>query len=102
VIDELEKMPLIEDIKDIRMIILTPTTHHIRAEVEINGYLLIREMEETLRYEYDEIKNFSDFLRFCSAFANRITRIVGSSIDKMEDDIKNKITYIKSVDIKPS
>lgn len=100
--EELEKMPLIEDIKDIRMIILTPTTHHIRAEVEINGYLLVKEMEDTLRDEYDEIESFSDFLRFCSAFANRITRIVGSSIDQMEDGIKKKITYIKSVDIKPS
>lgn len=100
--EELEKMPLIEDIKDIRMIILTPTTHHIRAEVEINGYLLVKEMEDTLRDEYEEIKNYSEFLRFCSTFANRITRIVGSSIDKMEDRIKKKITYIKSVDIKPS
>ncbi|MEZ0328834.1 MAG: cation diffusion facilitator family transporter [Dissulfuribacterales bacterium] len=98
----LQEMPLVEDIKDIRMIVLTPESHRIRAEVEINGYLLIKDMEDTLREEYEEIHTFGDFLQFCASFANRITRIVGSRIDGMEKQLQKRLPYLKSVDIKPS
>lgn len=100
--EALQEMPLVEDIKDIRMIVLTPESHRIRAEVEINGYLLVKDMEDTLRDEYEEIKTFGDFLQFCSSFANRITRIVGSRIDGMEKQLQKRLSYLKSVDIKPS
>jgi len=100
--EALQEMPLVEDIKDIRMIVLTPESHRIRAEVEINGYLLIKDMEDTLREEYEEITTFGDFLQFCASFANRITRIVGSRIDGMEKQLQKRLPYLKSVDIKPS
>lgn len=100
--EAIQEMPLVEDIKDIRMIVLTPESHRIRAEVEINGYLLIKDMEDTLREEYEEIKTFGDFLQFCASFANRITRIVGSRIDEMEKQLQKRLSYLKSVDIKPS
>ena len=104
--DEVRKhissFPLVEEIKDIRMIILTPYEHRIRAEVEFNGYLLIEEMEDSLRDDFREIETFGDFLQFCAAFANRITRTVGAKIDVMEDTLKKKIPYLKNVDIKPS
>jgi hypothetical protein len=92
----------VEDIKDIRMIVLTPYEHRTRAEVEFNGYLLIEEMEDSLRDDFREIETFGDFLQFCAAFANRITRTVGAKIDVMEDTLKEKVPYLKNVDIKPS
>ncbi|MDA8161927.1 MAG: cation diffusion facilitator family transporter [Desulfobacteraceae bacterium] len=98
----LKEMPLVEDIKDIRMIVLTPDAHRIRAEVELNGYLLIKEMEDSLKEDYEQIENVNDFLQFCAAFANRITRTVGSKIDEMEAQLKKKAPYLKNVDIKPS
>ncbi len=98
----IESFPLVEEIKDIRMIVITPETHSIRAEVELNGYLLVKEMEDSLREDFEEIKTFGDFLQFCSAFANRITRTVGAKIDEMEETLMKKITYLKHVDIKPS
>ena len=99
---QLSSFPLVEDIKDIRMIVLTPYEHRIRAEVEFNGYLLIEEMADSLRDDFREIETFGDFLQFCAAFSNRITRTVGAKIDVMEDTLKKKIPYLKSVDIKPS
>ena len=99
---QISSFPLVEDIKDIRMILLTPYEHRIRAEVEFNGYLLIEEMEDSLRDDFREIETFGDFLQFCAAFANRITRTVGAKIDEMEDTLKKKIPYLKNVDIKPS
>ena len=100
--EHLSTLPLVEEIKDARMIVLTPETHRVRAEVELNGYLLIKEMEDTLREDYEEIQNFSDFLQFCAAFANRITRIVGTKIDEMEATLAKKAPYLKNIDIKPS
>lgn len=100
--EALQELLLVEDIKDIRMIVLTPESHRIRAEVEINGYLLIKDMEDTLKEEYEEIETFGDFLQFCASFANRITRIVGSKIDEMEKQLQKRLSYLKSVDIKPS
>ena len=99
---EIEAFPLVEDIKDIRMIVITPDSHYVRAEVEINGYLLIKEMEDSLREDFEDIHDFGDFLQFCAAFANRVTRTVGAKIDEMEETLKKKITYLKYVDIKPS
>ena len=99
---QIEAFPLVEDIKDIRMIVITPESHYVRAEVELNGYLLIKEMEDSLREDFDEIRDFSDFLQFCAAFANRVTRTVGAKIDEMEEQLMKKITYLKHVDIKPS
>ena len=99
---ELLKFPLVEDIKDIRMIVLTPDEHRVRAEVELNGYLLVKEMEDSLREDFEEIKTFGDFLQFCAAFANRVTRTVGLKIDEMEEELKKRIPYLKYVDIKPS
>ncbi|RUM88093.1 MAG: hypothetical protein DSZ23_04905, partial [Thermodesulfatator sp.] len=98
----IEGFPLVEEIKDIRMIVITPESHSIRAEVEINGYLLVKEMEQSLREDFEEIHSFGDFLQFCAAFANRVTRTVGAKIDEMEETLKKKITYLKHVDIKPS
>ncbi len=100
--EQISSFPLVEEIKDIRMIILTPYEHRIRAEVEFNGYLLIREMEDSLREDFREIETFGDFLQFCAAFSNRITRTVGAKIDDMERILKEKAPYLKSVDIKPS
>ena len=99
---QISSFPLVEDIKDIRMILLTPYEHRIRAEVEFNGYLLIEEMEDSLRDDFREIETFGDFLQFCAAFSNRITRTVGAKIDEMEDTLKKKVPYLKNVDIKPS
>jgi zinc transporter 9 len=81
---QLSSFPLVEDIKDIRMIVLTPYEHRIRAEVEFNGYLLIEEMEDSLRDDFREIGT------------------VGAKIDEMEDTLKKKVPYLKNVDIKPS
>ena len=100
--EHISSFPLVEDIKDIRMILLTPYEHRIRAEVEFNGYLLIEEMEDSLRDDFREIETFGDFLQFCAAFANRITRTVGAKIDEMENTLKKKVPYLKNVDIKPS
>ena len=99
---QISSFPLVEDIKDIRMIVLTPYEHRIRAEVEFNGYLLIEEMEDSLRDDFREIETFGDFLQFCAAFADRITRTVGAKIDEMENTLKKKVSYLKNVDIKPS
>ncbi len=98
----IQDFPLVEEIKDIRMIVITPEAHSIRAEVELNGYLLVKEMEDSLREDFEEIETFGDFLQFCAAFANRVTRTVGAKIDEMEETLMKKITYLKHVDIKPS
>ena len=98
----LSEFELVEDIKDVRMIVLTPHEHILRAEVEINGYLLIREMEDTLREDYQEIGDFGDFLQFSAAFADRVTRTVGAKIDEMEAILKKRAPYLKYIDIKPS
>ncbi len=60
----LESFPLVEDVKDIRMIVLTPESHTVRAEVEINGYLLVKEMEDSLRDDFQEVETFGDFCSF--------------------------------------
>ncbi len=99
---QIASFPLVEEIKDIRMIVITPDSHYVRAEVELNGYLLVKEMEASLRDDFETVHDFGDFLQFCSAFANRVTRTVGAKIDEMEETLMKKITYLKHVDIKPS
>ncbi len=70
--------------------------------MELNGYLLVREMEESLREDFEDIEDFGDFLQFCAAFANRVTRTVGAKIDQMEALLRRRLPFIKYIDIKPS
>ncbi len=102
VLKQLKAFPLVKDIKDIRMIVISPEAHYARAEVELNGHLLSKEIEKTLAQEFQKVQKTGDLPHLCTLFAHAVTRTVGRKIDEMEEALKKKLHFLKYVDIKPS
>lgn len=102
VIEILENDPAIEKVLDFKSVIIDVGSYHIKCEVEINGSALMRKMyrENGLKNEYDDIKdNYNEFVRFCSDYADRVPRMIGTRIDDVEKQIKDEIPEVRHIDI---
>ena len=52
-----------------------------------------------MRDEYEEIKDYNDFIQYSSALCDRTTRIMGREIDEIEKRIIDKIPNVQHIDI---
>lgn len=101
-IEILEAEPAIERVIDLKSSILNVGVYRIKCEVEFNGPSLLRELYKNneMREEYDDIKeNYQEFIRFCADYADRIPRLIGSKINKIEEEIQREIPEIRHIDI---
>lgn len=101
-IEIMEKDPAIEKVIDFKSSTLDFGKYRIKCEVEFNGPALIQEAYRNgeLKEEYAFIKDdYNEFLRFCVDYIDRIPRLMGSKIDKIEKKIQQKVPEIIHVDI---
>ena len=96
------KDPCIEGILDFKSVAVDINKYRIYATVEWNGSPLYEEIYQAgdLREEFDNIKDdFTEFAKLIFKTTDRIPRLVGSHIDKIEKMIKEKFPEIAYVDI---
>ncbi|MBU4216625.1 cation diffusion facilitator family transporter [Candidatus Parcubacteria bacterium] len=101
-IEILESEPAIERVIDLKSSILNVGVYRVICEVEFNGPSLLRELYKNneMREEYDDIKeDYQEFIRFCADYADRIPRLIGSKINKIEEEIQREIPEIRHIDI---
>jgi len=101
-VEILEAEPAIERVLDLKSAILNVGVYRIKCEVEFNGPSLLRELYKNneMREEYDDIKeDYQEFIRFCADYADRIPRLIGSKINKIEEKIQREIPEIRHIDI---
>ncbi len=94
--------PCIENISEFKSVAVDINQYRIYTTVEWNGSPLYEEIYKAgdLREEFDEIKNdFSEFTKLMFKMTDRIPRLVGNHIDKIEKKIKEKFPQILYVDI---
>jgi len=94
--------PCIENISDFKSVAVDINKYRIYATVEWNGSPLYEEIYEAgdLREEFDNIKDdFREFTKLMFKMTDRIPRLVGSHIDKIEKNVKEKFPQIVYVDI---
>lgn len=102
IIEFLLEDPCIENISEFKSVAVDINKYRIYATVEWNGSPLYEEIYEAgdLKEEYDSIKNdFREFAKLMFKTTDRIPRLVGTHIDKIEKKIKEKFPQVIYVDI---
>ncbi len=102
VIALIEKDPAIEKVIDFKSSTLGLGSYRIKCEVEFNGPALLRDTyrEAGMRDEFEEVKeDFEDFKKFLADYADRIPRLMGKRIDKIEARIRKYFPSIRNIDI---
>ncbi|HWQ59912.1 MAG TPA: cation diffusion facilitator family transporter [Candidatus Fimivivens sp.] len=102
VVSILEGDPFIERVLDFKSVVIDVGIYHVKCEVEVNGSALMRGMYrgKVLRSEFEEIdSSYEEFVRFCSDYADRIPRMIGTRVDEVEQKIKEEIPQVRHIDI---
>jgi zinc transporter 9 len=102
IIEILEAQPAIEKVMDFKSVVLDVEKYHIKCEVEFNGSALMHKMyrPKALKSEYEEVRHdYNEFLRFCVDYADRVPRMIGNSIDDVEEKIKKEVPQVRHIDI---
>ena len=103
VTDMLIADPMIESVHDFKSATLDVGVYRVKCEIELNGTALLRELNRKglLQSEYETIKEgkYDDFLRFCADYADRIPRVIGERINKLEAKIQKALPEVRHIDI---
>ena len=94
--------PCIETISDFKSVAVDINKYRISATVEWNGSPLYEEIyhDGDLKEEFNEIKDdFSEFAKLMFKMTDRVPRLVGNHIDKIEKKITERFPQIAYVDI---
>jgi zinc transporter 9 len=102
IIKSLLKDPCIEQVLEFKSVAIDIGKYRIFTTVEWNGSPLYEEIYEAgdLQREYDAIRDdFGEFARLMFRTTDRIPRLVGNHIDKVEKKIVEKFSQVVYVDI---
>ncbi len=102
IMDFLLKDPCIEQILEFKSTAIDVGKYRIFATVEWNGSPLYEEIYDAgdLREEFDEVKDdYSEFAKLMLKMLDRIPRLVGNHIDKIEKNMKERFPEVAYVDI---
>ncbi len=102
IIELLEQEEMIEKVLDFKSSILDMDSYRIKCEIECNEIWILREVNKNnfLKKEYEKVKDdYQDFLEFSVDLTSRVPRILGTKIDEIEKNIKEKFPIIKHIDL---
>lgn len=102
IIEMLLEDPCVEKIIEFKSVAVDIGQYRIYTSVEWNGTPLYEEIYQTgdLKEEYEEIRHdFHDFVKLMFKTTDRIPRLVGNHIDKIEKNIREKFPEVVYVDI---
>ncbi len=102
VIEFLLRDPCVESISEFKSVAIDVNKYRIYTTVEWNGSPLYGEIYEEgdLKEEFDYIKDdFKEFTKLMFRTTDRIPRLVGNHIDKIEKQIREEFPQIAYIDI---
>ena len=102
IIEFLMADPCIENISEFKSVAIDFNVFRIYTTVEWNGSHLYNEIYEKgdLKDEFNDIKDdFGEFTKLMFKMTDRIPRLVGSHIDKIEKKLKEQFPEIAYIDI---
>lgn len=102
IVEILEEDPAIETVTDFRSAIMDVGKYRIKCEIEFNGNALAKEMfaNGALKEEYELVKeDYQEFIRFCVEYIDRVPRLVGTHIDRIEKKIQSEFPEVVHIDI---
>jgi len=102
IIEFLLKDPCVEKISEFKSVAIDVNKYRIYTTVEWNGSPLYEEIYDDgdLKKEFETIKdNFSEFTKLMFKTTDRIPRLVGNHINKIEKKLREKFPHIAYIDI---
>lgn len=92
---------LVDEIHDLKTTMIGVDGFIVKVEIEANGHYLAERIfnSSNMRDEYEDIKDYNDFVIYSSRLCDRTTRIMGREIDEMEKHVIAKIPNIQHIDI---
>jgi len=102
VIEILEMEPTVEKVLDFKSSVVDINKYLIKCDIEFNAAALMKHLDQHdfLDHEYENVKDdYNEFMKFCVDFMDRVPRMVGKEIDKIEKKIKDEFPQIVFIDI---
>ena len=102
IIEILESDPVIEKVLEFKSAIMDVGKYRIKCDAEFNGNALAKEMfaQGVLKEEYEEIKDdYQAFIKFSVDSIDRVPRLVGTHIDRLEKNIQKEFPEVVHIDI---
>ncbi|MDO8604073.1 MAG: cation diffusion facilitator family transporter [bacterium] len=102
IIEILVADPMIERVHDFKSSVVELGKYRAKCEVEVNGTALFRELSNggMLKEDYETIRgDYQDFLKYVVDYTDRVPRVIGKRIDKIEERIKKEIPAVRHIDI---
>jgi solute carrier family 30 (zinc transporter), member 9 len=102
ILEILEADSAVEKVHDFKSAVINVNCYRIKCEIEINGSALIKELDSNnfLKNEYEEIRNdYSEFIKFCVEYSDRVPRILGQKINEIEKKIQREVPEAIHIDI---
>lgn len=92
--------PLIEKVIEFKSTVLDIGVYHVQCEIEFNGTYLLKEIQEDLREDFDEIGgDYEEFKKFATHLIDRVPRLIGQRINEIEARIKFALPQVRHIDI---
>jgi zinc transporter 9 len=91
--------PTVEKIINLRTRILDTETYRVSADLEFDGEILAKMLEDDLQQAYAKIGSYPDFVAFAADFADKVIEALGDEIDAMEEEIRNQVPEARYLDI---
>jgi zinc transporter 9 len=93
--------PAIERVLDFKSATLDVDVYRVKCEVEVNGHALLdRYLRASLPREFEAIgSDYESFKRFAIEYADRIPRLIGKRIDRLEAKVQAAHPSIRHIDI---
>ncbi len=91
--------PVIEHIARLRTRVLDTESFRVAADVDFDGEVLARWLEDDLRAAYANITNYEEFREFAALYAERILDRLGDEVDVIEAAIQSEFPKARYLDI---
>jgi len=91
--------PVIEHIARLRTRVLDTESFRVAADVDFDGEVLARWLEDDLRAAYAKITNYEEFREFAALYAERIVDRLGDEVDVIEAAIQSEFPKARYLDI---
>lgn len=102
IIEMLRLDSAIERIVDFKSSAVGFASYRIRIEIEFNGHAMFKDDAEHtyLREEFEDIRgDYEAFKRFAVDYADRMPRLIGKEIDRIEHALRSRFPMLRHIDI---
>lgn len=92
---------VVDEVHDFKTVMLATDGYRVKAEIEVNGEYLANRIFDSREFkrEYEEIKSYQDFVKFCSDFSDEVVRTLGTEINCLEEKIEKEVPTVRHIDI---